>query len=188
MIVILPYQERWPGEFLAIGKPIRACLGDLAVRIDHIGSTSVPQLAAKDIIDVQITVRELKPEIEASMIRMGYRRIENKSDHVPPGKSQDERQWEKWLFKQAEEQRPANIHVRIDGRANQLYPLLFRDYLRAQPMAAQAYGRVKETLARLHPEDVDAYYEVKDPACDIILAGAELWASMINWKLGESDC
>ena len=48
--------------------------------------------------------------------------------------------------------------------------LLFRDYLRADPMAAAAYSRVKQALAHLHPQDEDAYYEVKDPVCDIILA------------------
>ena len=56
MLQILPYQATWPGEFQTISRPLRAALSDLALRIDHIGSTSVPGLAAKDIIDIQITV------------------------------------------------------------------------------------------------------------------------------------
>ena len=65
-----------------------------------------------------------------------------------------------------------NLHVRQAGRPNQRYALLFRDYLRVDPDVTRAYARIKEGLARLHPEDFDGYYEVKDPVCDIILAAA----------------
>ena len=63
--------------------------------------------------------------------------------------------------------RRVNLHVRVAGRANQRYPLLFRDYLRANAVAREAYAEVKRELARLHPADVDAYYAIKDPVCDI---------------------
>ena len=59
MIEIVPYQDRWPGEFAAIGRRLRSALGDAALRIDHIGSTAVPGLAAKDVIDVQVSVLDL---------------------------------------------------------------------------------------------------------------------------------
>ncbi|MGH2482027.1 MAG: GrpB family protein, partial [Ktedonobacteraceae bacterium] len=59
MITIVPYDTNWPAAFIEVARPLRAALGDLALRIDHIGSTSVPGLAAKDIIDVQITVADL---------------------------------------------------------------------------------------------------------------------------------
>ncbi|HET8851853.1 MAG TPA: GrpB family protein [Ktedonobacteraceae bacterium] len=59
LIVISPYDPQWPLEFRQLGMPLRAVLGDLALRVDHIGSTSVPGLAAKDVIDVQITVAAL---------------------------------------------------------------------------------------------------------------------------------
>ena len=64
MIEIIDYQERWPQEFLRIGREIKTALGARAVRIDHIGSTSVPGLASKDIIDVQLTLVSLA-EFEA---------------------------------------------------------------------------------------------------------------------------
>jgi GrpB-like predicted nucleotidyltransferase (UPF0157 family) len=79
--------------------------------------------------------------------------------------------------------RPMNLHVRRAGSANGRYALLFRDYLRAHPMAAAAYGRVKVALSQHGPADWDLYYDVKDPVCDIIMAGAEDWAAATGWRL-----
>ena len=189
MIQILPYRPEWPAEFAVIGSRLRGSLNDLAVRIDHIGSTSVPSLAAKDIIDIQVTVRELSAPVQSALEGAGYARREGIwTDHVPPGQPASSDEWSKWLFKPAGDQRPANVHVRIAGRLNQRYPLLFRDYLRAHPPAAQAYAQVKQALARYHPDNMDAYYDVKDPVCDIIMEGAEDWATATHWQPGPSDC
>ena len=187
-IEILPYTTRWPGEFSAIGQNLRAILGDAALRIDHIGSTSVPNLAAKDIIDVQITVASLDPENAAKLAGHGYQRIERiTGDHRPPTDASPDYEWSKWIFNPVPGQRRANIHMRINGYANQRYALLFRDYLRAHPMAAAAYAQVKMALAQRDNADVEFYYDVKDPVCDIIIAGAEEWALRTNWRLGLSD-
>jgi GrpB-like predicted nucleotidyltransferase (UPF0157 family) len=189
MIEIVPYHPAWPEEFQAIGRVIRAALGDLALRIDHIGSTSVPGLAAKDRIDLQVTVRGLVPEVEEALSVVGYERSTRiQGDHLPPGGDPNPALWVKWFFRPPASLRPTNVHVRVLGLPNQRYPLLFRDFLRASPAAALAYARVKKALARHHADDVDAYYEVKDPVCDIIIAGAELWAEMTGWQPGPSDC
>lgn len=188
MIIILPYHPSWPVEFRTLARPIRAALGSLALRIDHIGSTSVPGLAAKDRIDIQVTVARLEPAVEQAFQQIGYTRSERKlSDHIPPGGPDDLNLWRKWFFRPPEQQRPTNVHVRILGLPNQRYPLLFRDYLRAESPAALAYAQVKTELARLHPDNVDAYYAVKDPVCDLIIAAAELWAAKIGWAQGPSD-
>lgn len=189
MIEILPYQPQWPEEFAAIGSRMRQAVGDLAMRIDHIGSTSVPGLAAKDIIDVQITVRDLEAPIERPLNQVGYYRLEGIwMDHVPEGAPETESEWQKWMLRPADGLRAANIHVRVAGRLNQRYPLLFRDYLRAHPPIAGAYAQVKRALARYHPDDKVAYYDVKDPVCDIIIGGAEEWAAATRWQQGPSDC
>ncbi|HEY3343189.1 MAG TPA: GrpB family protein, partial [Anaerolineae bacterium] len=78
--------------------------------------------------------------------------------------------------------------VRVLGSANQRYAVLFRDYLRAHPSTADAYARVKTALAHYHANDIDAYYAVKDPACDLIMGGAEDWAVTTQWVQGASDC
>jgi GrpB-like predicted nucleotidyltransferase (UPF0157 family) len=108
-------------------------------------------------------------------------------DHVPPGRDPTPTEWRKLYFRTPAGQRPTHLHVRETGRANQRYALLFRDYLRAAPAAAAAYGRVKAALARLHPEDQDAYYDVKDPVCDLIIDAAEHWAAMTRYVPGPSD-
>lgn len=68
------------------------------------------------------------------------------------------------------------------GRANWRYALLFRDYLRHSPDTAAAYAQIKVALARLVPDDVDAYYDVKDPVCDLIMDAAESWAARASWS------
>ena len=189
MIEIVPYQPRWGEEFRALGTELRAALGDLALRIDHIGSTSVPGLAAKDIIDIQVTVAALAPAVADALDHAGYRRATHISrDHVPPGAGDAPAEWTKWLYNGPPGRQRVNLHVRVAGRANQRYPLLFRDYLRAHPPIADAYAQAKLALARLHPNDVAAYYDVKDPVCDIIIGGAEEWAAATSWALGPSDC
>ena len=190
MITILPYNPGWPNEFLNLGQNLRQNLGDLALRIDHIGSTSVLGLAAKDIIDIQITVAELTPMLEKALNQSGYQRVRHITrDHPPPGQNDQPEQWLKWIFKPAVDQRPVNVHVRLPGRANQRYALLFRDYLRASPLIAQAYAQVKVALVKYHPEDdMEAYYDVKDPVCDIIIGGAEVWATSTEWQAGPTDC
>ena len=189
MITITPYQTKWPEEFLALGNGLRQGLGGRALRIDHIGSTSVPGLAAKDIIDIQVTVQDFEPEVEKILMRAGYQRlIDITMDHLPPGDDRDPLEWSKWMFKPSAPGRPVNLHVRLIGHANQRYPLLLRDYLRSHAMVAEAYRRVKSALALHHPDNMDAYYDVKDPVCDIIIGGAEDWAGITGWEQDPSDC
>lgn len=189
LIEIVPYDQRWSVEFRRIGAPLRKAMGDLAVRIDHIGSTAVPGLAAKDVIDVQVTVATLDAgALVPALAPLGYTLWEGiTGDHVPPGRDDPPEEWRKLFFRAPEGQRRTNLHIRQVGRANQRYALLFRDYLRADPRVVGAYEQVKEVLARLHPADLDAYYDVKDPVCDIIMVAAECWAARTSYAPGPSD-
>ena len=187
-IIIVPYNPQWPHEFDQLAAVLRHALGDLALRIDHIGSTAVPNLAAKDVIDIQVTVHDLVPEVEARLATIGYARQPHLvADHRPPTVEGPDSEWDKWVFKPAPAQRPTNLHVRVAGRANQRYPLLFRDYLRSHPVAAQAYDLIKQELARANSTDWDLYYAVKDPVCDVIWDAAEAWAQATGWTLPPSD-
>src|SRR5712692_7484288 len=130
MITIVAYDTSWPEAFIAVAQPLRTALGELALRIDHIGSTSVPGLAAKDVIDVQVTVRDFGAPLEALLKSLGYIRLFNiNDDHLPPRVPGPASEWEKRYFQPPEGQRPTHLHVRAHGRANQRYALLFRDYL-----------------------------------------------------------
>jgi len=182
-IEIVPYNSDWPGEFEKVAAELSNALGDLATRIDHIGSTSVPGLAAKDIIDVQISVSRFYPELEQRLTSIGYLFWKDiTSDHKPPLYAGTEDEWEKRLYQAPADHRRANIHVRIQGRLNQRYALLFRDFLRSHPYIAQAYAEVKRRLASYLGEDREAYTEIKDPVCDVIMAAAEEWAGRTGWK------
>jgi GrpB-like predicted nucleotidyltransferase (UPF0157 family) len=155
-------------------------LGSLALRIDHIGSTSVPGLGAKDLIDVQITVKELTPEIVSKMTAAGFGHVERiTGDHVPLGEDENPALWRKFFFSfnQPEGERRANIHVRIDDNPNQRYPLLFRDYLRTHPNSARSVELIKRQIAKYHPDDAEAYYDIKDPVYDLIWEAAKEWAN-----------
>jgi GrpB-like predicted nucleotidyltransferase (UPF0157 family) len=183
-VEILPYQERWPAEFAHIADTLRAALGGLAARVDHIGSTSVPGLASKDRIDIQIGVRSLdeRDALVAAMTPLGYTPLAGLgSDHVPAGEEASPGEWSKLFFTPAAGQRAQNVHVREIGRRNWRYALLFRDYLRAQPAAAAGYAELKRRLAALPGVSSGVYADTKDPVCDIIMAAAEDWAMRTGW-------
>jgi GrpB-like predicted nucleotidyltransferase (UPF0157 family) len=143
----------------------------------------VPGLGAKDVIDVQVTVQELSPKIIHKMINVGYEHSGNIThDHVPLGEDEDPRLWEKFFFNQPQGKRRANIHVRVNGNPNQLYPLVFRDYLRAHPNSARSIELIKREIAKRHADDIKAYYDIKDPVYDLIWDAALDWAKYMNWK------
>src|SRR5512136_1849180 len=120
MVEIFPYQENWPSEFQAIAASLRRALGELALRIDHIGSTSVPGLPAKDVIDIQITVAALDDRVKSAMTALGYTQPEGTwRDHCPPHVVGSETDWEKMFFFPPSGQRRTHAHVRVQGRANQ---------------------------------------------------------------------
>ncbi len=182
MIVIQPYNPEWTQEFESIRDSLAEILGSRALRIEHIGSTSVPGLGAKDVIDIQVTVQELSPKIIQKMVNAGYVHIGNiTSDHVPLGEDPDPKLWEKLFFNQPQGQRRANIHVRVDGNPNQRYPLLFRDYLRAHPNSARSIELIKREIAKHHADDIETYYDIKDPVYDLIWDAALDWARYTNW-------
>lgn len=182
---IVPYSRHWPAAFAATARRIRDALGPAALRIDHIGSTSVPGLPAKNVIDVQVSVADLGDA--DGLAAAGFRVYADiRKDHRPPGDGHPDSEWEKRLFGEPADERRANIHVRVLGSANARYALLFRDYLRAHPATAEAYAELKRRLAE-HMPDTLTYADVKDPAVDLIALAAEDWAAGTGWGPGPSD-
>jgi GrpB-like predicted nucleotidyltransferase (UPF0157 family) len=188
----------WTAEFAQAAARVRAAFGPLALRIDHIGSTSVPGLDAKDIIDIQVTVAALVPAepIVEALAHSGVTfRAGFNQDHRPAGNANPPSGWAKLMGSVSTEaggdgrpgERAVNIHVRVAGNPNQRYALLFRDYLRHDIAAAATYALIKHNLAEIAPDNFDAYYAIKDPVCDLIMAAAERWAQQSAWALGPSD-
>lgn len=183
-IEIVPARPSWKSEFDGLkvsvlrAAPARSC-------VHHIGSTAIPGLAAKDIIDIQLTVENLDGVDDEALLIAGFERVFGLSDHCPLGMQLQARELEKRFYRS--NGRAANLHVREQGRFNQRYALLCRDYLRTHPDAAGAYALIKVRLAMRTPWDTAAYYEIKDPVFDIIMAGANEWAQRIGWSTPPSD-
>ena len=127
-IDIVPYDPGWPSVFSAERDRIAAALGDFALRIDHNGSTSVPGLAAKSIIDIQVSVRQLQPlEAFAEPLKsLGYVHVPHPDDSFCP-----------FFHKPATWPHTHHVHVVESGGAEERRTLAFRDYLREHPEAAR---------------------------------------------------
>jgi GrpB-like predicted nucleotidyltransferase (UPF0157 family) len=189
-VEIVEYDLTWPDAFGDVASRLRLILGDRASRIDHIGSTSVAGLASKDVIDIQVSVKQDSDldGVARELEKAGWTsRPDINRDHDVPGSPVDQLASRKRFLNEPSGSRSVNLHVRVMGRANQRYPLLFRDYLRAHPFSAQAYATLKRDLAHLLHDDPDRYPDVKDAACDLIYFAAEDWAQAIGWSAGLSD-
>lgn len=184
-IKIVPWRDTWAADFETCKAAVLRA-APIGASVHHIGSTAVPGLPAKDVIDIQVTVIDLDAVDDLAFAREGFVSPQAmSSDHCPPGLSLTEGELAKRFFKSSG--RAANIHVRVKGRYNQRFALLCRDYLRARPIAAQAYALIKQRLADQVGSDMDAYYDIKDPVFDILITGAEDWAEMTGWSEPPGD-
>jgi GrpB-like predicted nucleotidyltransferase (UPF0157 family) len=181
------YQARWVGAFQSYAQRIRAIVGSAATRIDHIGSTAVPGLAAKDIIDVQVTVPDLgkATNLTSSLRAHGFREglmFQYDLFHSMP---EDDPELRKLYMREPEGERRAHIHVREVGRFNQRYALLFRDYLRSSELVRHEYEMLKRRAAEVFPNDIDGYMYLKEPVLHVIYEAASLWADRVQWAPSE---
>lgn len=186
-VVILPHQPRWADEYAALAARVRAIVGDAAIRIDHIGSTAVPELGAKDIIDLQITVRDLDDAapLTSPLLAAGFRLRGSIQNDLFYTMAETDPELRKLYMREPEGERRAHLHIRQLGRFNQRYALLFRDYLRASPNVRAAYELLKRRAAQLFPDSIDGYLFLKDPVFHIIYEAASLWAEKVGWSPAE---
>ncbi len=176
-IVVAPYDPFWPELFRSLALPLRAALGPVALRLDHIGSTSVPGFAAKPLIDLQISVASLEPSapFRFPLERLGWHFRADNDDLT------------KRYFREPSGSRRTHLHVRRAGSFSEQSALLLRDFLRATPSRASAYAALKLSLASLHPHDRSAYTESKSPFIWETLQLADRWAQSTGWTPGPSD-
>jgi len=137
-IEIVPYDFAWPAAFTIEAMRVREALGSLALRIDHNGSTAVPGLAAKPIIDIQVSVRGLEPlSAYGDRLRtIGYTHVPHPDDSFCP-----------FFFRPRVGPHTHHIHVVESGGAEERRTLAFRDYLRDHTEAAREYEQLKRDLA-----------------------------------------
>ncbi|WP_101949988.1 dephospho-CoA kinase [Mycobacterium sp. 3519A] len=172
-----PYDSKWPEDARRISKRLEMACGAKALRIDHIGSTAVPGMDAKDVIDMQITVASLDvaDEINDPLAKVGFPRIEHITADTPH--TEDDALWRKRIHCAADPGRPANIHIRVDGWPGQRFALLFRDWLAANPGVQTDYLAAKRR-ALTAPD----YAEAKEPWFADVYGRALQWADATGWR------
>ncbi|MFI7125749.1 GrpB family protein [Nonomuraea sp. NPDC050153] len=176
-VEIADYDPAWQEEFARIGEALRRRLGDVAPRIDHIGSTAVPGLAAKPVIDVQVSVRSFEPP-EAFRPPLESLGLVYRADNPDLTKR---------YFREAPGERRTHVHVRVLGSFSQQLSLLFRDYLRAHPGTADEYAAVKRRFAAEFRHERHRYVEAKRPFIWDALRHADDWSQITGWTPGPSD-
>lgn len=176
-IEIVPYAPEWPDRFRKLGEDLRRALGSVATRIDHIGSTAIPGLAAKPVIDIQVSVVSFEPfdAIRQPLERIGYRWRADNPDLT------------KRYFRELPGTQRTHIHVRRTGSWSEQAALLFRDYLRCHPDRAAEYAAVKRELAERFRHARAAYVDGKSPIIWHIMRAASDWSQEVGWEPGASD-
>jgi GrpB-like predicted nucleotidyltransferase (UPF0157 family) len=168
MITIRPHDPEWAREFARERERLQAALGSIAVRIEHHGSTAVPGLAAKPIIDIQIAVERLQPggPYAAALRSCGYVHMPHADDARCP-----------FFHRPAAWPHTHHVHVVEAGSEEERHTLVFRDYLRAHPEAARRYEALKRELAERYSgsdaESREAYASAKSSFVQSILHRAD---------------
>lgn len=192
---LTPAVEDWADQGRRLVERLRLVCGPDAVRVDHIGSTAVPGLDAKDVIDLQVTVRSLDAAdaLADRLAGAGFPRVDTiTADDPKPtyaiGGEVDPSLWDKRFHGSADPGRPAHVHLRVDGWPGQRFALVFRDWLRAEAEVREEYLALKrraQAAASGEPDVAAAtgrYLEVKTPWFDGAYLRAAQWAKDTGWQ------
>jgi GrpB-like predicted nucleotidyltransferase (UPF0157 family) len=147
-IRVVAYDPGWPAAFEEEAARLAVILGDELLAIHHIGSTSVPGLAAKPVVDMLPLVRDIThlDVLAPAMAEAGYAAW---GEYGIPGR--------RFFTRGGDEHRTHNVHIFQAGNEQVARHLDFRDYLRTHPAVAQQYAELKAVLARRFPDDIAAY-------------------------------
>lgn len=172
----------WPEQYVRLAARIRHALAPAELRIDHVGPTAVPGVAAEDVIDVQVALPDLADADGVFTDRLanaGFPRVPGLwwDDPRPAGGGR----WEKRLHGSADPGRPVRLHVRQVDSPGWRHALLMRDHLRADPDRRSAYLLLKRELVDAAP-DASGSGTARDPWFDEEYLRAEQWATQTGWR------
>jgi len=158
-IIIEEYDSRWPERFEHLRSRIASTLGRLAAAIEHVGSTAVPGLAAKPVIDLDVVLGSpaALSEAIARLAAVGY---QHRGDLGVPGRE---------AFRPPGNDFPHHLYVHPPESREYVRHIVFRDHLRAYPEDARAYERLKRALARQYRDNREAYNQAKTEFVETIL-------------------
>jgi GrpB-like predicted nucleotidyltransferase (UPF0157 family) len=171
-VEIVDYDPAWAKLFAELSDVVGRALGDLALAIEHVGSTSVPGLAAKPIVDLIVVIpsRDLLPAVIPCLATLGY---EHEGDLGVTGREAFRRPSTDVPRDGGGRERPRHhLYVCAQDSQELARMLAFRDVLRQNPAQADAYAQLKQELARRYPYDVNAYAEAKTDFVEGILTQA----------------
>jgi len=179
---VVSYDETWPEQARRIVARLGTTCGHRAVRIDHIGSTAVPDLDAKDVIDIQVTVTSLEvaDELAGPLLTAGYPRVADITEDV--AHSDDKALWQKRFHASADPGRPTNVHIRVDGWPGQQFALLFPAWIAANPDERVEYLALKHDAMAAAPADSGEYADAKEPWLAGAYRRAWAWADETGWR------
>ena len=165
-VTIVDYDSEWPENFRAAAGELRAAFAGVPVLIEHVGSTSVPGLCAKPVIDILLGAQELLQveERTAALTRLGYRYRPEYEVEIPD---------RRYFVRPGDGGPRIHLHAVAAGSPLWLSHLAFRDALRSDPQLAQQYSELKHRLAVAHADDRAAYTAAKAPFIERVLAGSE---------------
>lgn len=172
-VLVVTYDSQWPVAFQAERDRIVEAIGSDKIAIEHIGSTAVPGLAAKPIIDLMIGLDSLSdsPPLISALQRIGY-------EYVPEFESvMPER---RYFRRDHDGRRTHHLHMVEQGSEIWTRHVAFRDFLRTHPERAQAYGQLKAHLAAQYPQDAPSYMEGKDALIKVLEALALDWFAVAH--------
>ena len=159
-VTVLPYDRAWKTAFEEIKQELDAAIGDLVLNIEHVGSTSVEGLSAKPCVDIDVVVEDYT-KFETLVDRLSAIGYIHEGDLGI-------RDREAFKYENKPHLMTHHLYVCPAWSAELHRHVTFRDYLRAHPEAAARYGAVKETAARLFPEDIEGYIAYKSPCIEEI--------------------
>lgn len=154
-VIVEPYSEKWAKSFISIRNEIEDALGDLALRIEHVGSTAVPGLSAKPIIDIDVVIKDYSvfDEVVHRLGTIGYCHEGNLGI---AGR-------EAFKYEGKDHLQKHHLYVCTQDSTELKRHVAFRDYLRSHPEAVQEYSGMKEEGAALYPYDIEKYIRHKSP-------------------------
>ncbi|MCX6471786.1 MAG: dephospho-CoA kinase [Corynebacteriales bacterium] len=167
-VALMSADPTWARQGRRLVYRLQAVCGDKAIRVEHIGSTAVPDLDAKDVIDLQVTVADVEgiAALADLLADGGFPRVEGIGADRPKPAADDPQDWVKALHVAADPGRHANVHVRVEGSANARFAVAFRDRLIADADLRAEYLSVKRSAEASARGDATAYVETKEPWFD----------------------
>ena len=184
-VAIMDPDPDWRAAGARVVARLQAALGSSVVRVDHVGSTAVPGLPAKDVVDVQIGVPTLaeadRPDVDGALRRAGYLRRDDVCADTPHPAGDDPARWGKRFYRGCDPGRIVHVHIREVSGPAWRFALAFRDWLRSNDEARQRYATAKRELAASHP-DADENARAKEAWFTTAYPQVLQWASATSWQ------